>query len=326
MRTVPEDVDERELIRALFDGWGLDVAGVEFVPVGGGSHHWVAVDRAGRRHWVNVDDLDGKDFLGQTRDSVLDGLRRALDTARALHEAGLEFVAAPVPASTGEAVLPLDARYTVAVFPFLDGASGEFGGRLEPAERDELVDVLVRLHAATPTVASLARPVPPAFSGRGALEQALLDLDRPWVGGPFAEPARALVAKHADRIQHLAVTFDRLADRVMAGAGRRVITHGEPHPGNLFRAGGRLLLIDWDTVGLAPPERDLWMVGGGLARYAEASGRPVDDAGIRLYRLRWLLDDIASDVSLFRSVHRETADTELAWRWLVRASESGFLT
>jgi spectinomycin phosphotransferase len=41
-----------------------------------------------------------------------------------------------------------------------------------------------------------------------------------------------------------------------------VLTHGEPHPANLLSAGGSLLLIDWDTVGLAPPERDLSLIIG----------------------------------------------------------------
>jgi spectinomycin phosphotransferase len=48
--------------------------------------------------------------------------------------------------------------------------------------------------------------------------------------------------------------------REAAESGPVVVTHGEPHPGNILRAAGGLYLIDWDTVGLALPERDLWMV------------------------------------------------------------------
>jgi spectinomycin phosphotransferase len=39
-----------------------------------------------------------------------------------------------------------------------------------------------------------------------------------------------------------------------------LVTHGEPPPGNILRAAGKLRLIDWDTAGLALPERDLWSV------------------------------------------------------------------
>ena len=77
------------------------------------------------------------------------------------------------------------------------------------------------------------------------------------------------------------------------------------------------MLIDWDTVGLAPPERDLWMVatetGAELRRYTELTGRPVDLAAIELYRLRWALDDLSCFVRDLRAPHRRTPGTEHAW-------------
>ena len=96
-----------------------------------------------------------------------------------------------------------------------------------------------------------------------------------------------------------------------------MITHGEPHPGNVMRVGSRRMLIDWDTVGLAPPERDLWLVvsetGEEARRYADLTGRAVDPARLALYRLRWALDDICAFVNRLRTEHRHTADTEHAW-------------
>jgi len=326
VRAAPDDLDESDLVSSLFHGWGLNVVGVEYAAVGGGSYHWLVDDDAGKRHWVTVDDLDQKGYLDKTRDSAFDGLRRAFDTALALRAGGLEFVVAPVPTSRGETVRRLGARHAVAVFPLVEGSSYRFGERLPPAEGVELVDVLVRLHRATPSVASIARPANLQLSERGGLEQALRKLDREWAGGPFSEPARALVAGHAEGIRRLLETFDRLADQVVAARAQPVVTHGEPHPGNILRADGRLLLVDWDAVALARPERDLWMLDGGagdeLARYAAASGLQVDDAAIRLYRLRWQLDDIAVFVERLRSAHRRTADTEHAWLGLSRTLES----
>ena len=40
-----------------------------------------------------------------------------------------------------------------------------------------------------------------------------------------------------------------------------------------------------------------------------------------LYRLRWLLDDIASFTDRLRLSHDATADTEWAWRGLVQSLE-----
>ena len=80
------------------------------------------------------------------------------------------------------------------------------------------------------------------------------------------------------------------------------------------------MLIDWDTVALAPPERDLWMVATGtgdeLRRYTELTGRPVDPTALELYRLRWALDDISCFVRDLRAPHRRTPGTEHAWQAL----------
>jgi spectinomycin phosphotransferase len=291
---------------------------VRYVAVGGGSYHWIARDRDGGRWFATVDDLDDKPWLGFARDAVLDGLRAAMDTALALRRhAGLRFVAAPVPALGGESVRPLGSRYAVAVFGFLEGATGRFGEVLPAGQRLELADMLAALHQATPAltrppVARIALPL------RGALDAVLADLSQPWPGSPYGEPARVLLIRTADQLRPLLARFDQLAERV--AARKPVITHGEPHPANVIRAGSRAMLIDWDTTGLAPPERDLWWIADGdsdgLRRYAAATGRDVDPAALAFYRLRWALDDISSFVTRLRSARQRTADGEHAWRAL----------
>jgi spectinomycin phosphotransferase len=93
------------------------------------------------------------------------------------------------------------------------------------------------------------------------------------------------------------------------------VTHGEPHPGNLIRTDAGLRLIDWDTVALARPERDLWMLDDGspgcLGLFEELTGHEVSEPAVKFYRLAWTLSDIASFVEMFRSPHQET-------RWLRR--------
>lgn len=318
MRDRPTGVTERDLVRALAHGWGLRAETLRYAPVGGGSYHWVVTAGCGEQWFVTVDDLDGKGWLGRTRAAVFAGLRAAMDAALTLRDlTALAFVVAPVPARDGQTVRPLGDRHAVAVFPFVPGTPGRWDEGWPAPDRAELVAMLAALHGADPAVVPLRRPGF-GLSWRDELEGALRDLGRPWTGGPFAERARSLLAGAAGQVRR---QLDTLDQRASAPAGETVITHGEPHPGNvILLPGGDIMLIDWDTVGLAPPERDLWMVatesGDELRRYTELTGRPVEVAALESYRLRWALDDISCFVRDLRAPHRRTPGTEHAWRAL----------
>jgi spectinomycin phosphotransferase len=315
MKALPGGLAEGALIKSVEQGWGLDIAGARHLAVGFGSYHWVAEEATGIRLFITVDDLDQKGFLGNARASAFERLQSAFDAALALRTEGdLEFVVAPIPALTGETVHRIDSRYTVAVFPFVDGTSRPFDETPPATERAELVQMLVRLHGATPLMASIARPASLQLSERGGLESALKELDREWTGGPLSEPTRHLLAGYANGVSSLLKTFDRVSTRVVTTGAKPVITHGEPHPANVVRVDKRLLLVDWDTAAMAPPERDLWMLDSGTGRelqlYEDASGRRVDPDAIALFRIRWRLDDIAIFVGQLRSPHDKTANTE----------------
>ena len=302
---------------ALAEGWRLRAALMEYLPEGGGGHHWVVTGGDGLRYFVTVDDLDGKDWLGDTRQAVFGGLQRAFGTAAELrHRAGLEFVAAPVPARDCELVRRLDGRYAVSVFPFLSGRSYPFGPYPDEPLRGQALELIAALHQSTPAVRDLAPAHVPGFTGRGDLDAFLLDPGRPWDGGPFSQAAHRQAAARAADLARLAAGFDRLTDATAPARADPVITHGEPHPANLMSVGGHVVLIDWDTAALAPPERDICLIAAGpgdIGRYQEAVGRALDPAVITLYRLRWYLDDLASAIRMFRRQHRDTPDTR-QWR------------
>ncbi|MEE6261556.1 aminoglycoside phosphotransferase family protein [Plantactinospora sonchi] len=316
MRDRPAEMAESELVGALSTGWGLDVPEVTYRPVGAGSYHWSVVDDVDRRWFVTVDDLGVE---SARRDAVFVDLTRALDTALALRrDAGLEPVVAPVPTRTGASAYRLGARYAVSVFPLLDGVAGEFGPH-RPADLPEVLALLGAVHRATPVVARTAGRFVPDLPGRQRLTAALDDLDRQWAAGPYAEPTRKLLTVHAGRVAEWLADFDRLAARVAASGVEPVVTHGEPHPGNLLRTADGLRLIDWETVRVAPPERDLWLVTDDpdlLAEYSRATGHPVDPAGLAFHQLRWRLADVAEYVDELRRPHGESADSAASWSYL----------
>ena len=137
------------------------------------------------------------------------------------------------------------------------------------------------------------------------------------MGGPFSEPARGALADHVRDVTHWLEVLDLLARRLEGTRGDEVITHGEPHPANLMHTVEGLRLIDWDTVALARPERDLWMldrgIPGELGLYEDLTRRRISTTAIDFYRLAWTLSDIASFASMFWSPHEETTWTHQKW-------------
>ena len=318
MKKKPAHIDQDELARILLRHWGLAADGLRYLPAGFGDHHWELTVGAGGRWFVTVAALAGG-WRGASPAAGYADLRSAMETVIALHRAGLEFAVAPLPTAGGEALARLGDGHAVTVFPHIDGAAAEFGDELTAGDRPAVVGMLARLHDATPVARRTAQARSPSPASRPALEAALGELDQPWGGGPYSEPARQLLARHVGRLSGALARFDELV-RDAARSGPVVITHGEPHPGNILRSAGRMRLIDWDTVGLALPERDLWMVAGddsyAADRYAGLTGRPVSGAAMRMYEMRWSLDDIALAIRDFRAPHEQDEDSRLTWETL----------
>jgi phosphotransferase family enzyme len=329
MRDKPAGLAETELMAALTEGWGIEPHSVGYLPVGAGSYHWSVVDQRGTAWFVKVDDLGVEDA---GRDDAFDRLGRSFGAALALRrDAGLDFVLAPTQTLTDTAVWRLTSRYALSVFPMVAGAAGHFGAH-RPEDRVEVIDLLAELHEATPIVVDTASRADLVLPGRDKLEEALRGLDREWTGGPYAEPARKLLSAHAGHVQELFVDFDRRVAQVRSTAAAWVVTHGEPHPGNIMRTPAGLRLIDWNTVQIAPPERDLWMLTPALAhmlgddpvgdvddvlvRYTRTTGRTVTPAGLALYPLWWQLADIAIYVDELRRPHGSGEDIAASWTYL----------
>ncbi|MET8147917.1 phosphotransferase family protein [Actinoplanes sp. NPDC049668] len=282
----PDGLDTAELLAGLAEGWGIRARSARYRPVGFGSYHWTTDD-----NFLTVDRVDD--------DRAFGSLRRALDATLALRRTGLEFVVAPLPARTGSAALRLGPRYALSVYPLVDGEAGRFGPH-RPEDVPEVLGLLARLHrTAAPATAERLDLALPGRAG-------LVDLGRPWTGGPFAERAWRLLSDHSVRLSDMLAEYDGLVAKAEATPQSWVVTHGEPHPGNLMRTASGLVLVDWETVRIAPPERDLWLVDGDHG----------DPAASALFRLRWQLADIAGYADELRRPHEATEDITAAWTYL----------
>jgi hypothetical protein len=316
--TKPGDLADDSLRDVLHRDWNFSATSLTYQAVGFGSHHWQAADGRGSRLFVTVDDLaDNLRSPDDTTDAAFARLERAFTTALSLRrDACLAFVVAPVPTDDGRVLSRLAPRYSVVVHPYVDGRrAGRDGAFATAADRRAVLDMLTALHSAhaePPSADDFAVPLV------ASLAAAMRHVAAPWQDGPYGMRARDLLATHAADLSVLLAAYADLASRVATRPDRMVSTHGEPHAANVLRTPDGLVLVDWDTVLRAPPERDLWALAEAdasiPAAYTAATGVAIDGDAMSLYRLWFDLAEIAEYVSLFHGSHSDTADTAEAWR------------
>lgn len=121
----------------------------------------------------------------------------------------------------------------MCVSVYLDGRRPDF----QTDERARVAELVGRLHAFSPAPTSTPRWELPLLAT--AIRQLLETLGASWSEGPYGEPARSLLTRSAEGIQALLAHFEQLSDRLVASDEPWVVTHGEPHAGDvleLFRA------------------------------------------------------------------------------------------
>jgi spectinomycin phosphotransferase len=287
----PSGFDVGALDDLLRSSWSIGAPSLEYAPLGFGSHHWLT-----DAHFVTVDRVDGRDDLGA-----------ALRTAQSLRDdAGLSFVVAPIAADDGRLLVPLGDEWLVHVYRRLEVVDDTSFG---PHDSPEVIDLVAAVHEATAVAGVHARRETFAVDDRDDLDEALASLGEAWDTGPYGDRARLLLAEREADVRRLLDAYDALVAAVPADGW--VVTHGEPHRGNVFRTTEGWAMVDWDTALVAPPERDHWSLGGAVG----------DEDRMRLYRMKWDLNDIGVCTGVFLDDHDGDANDDLTWSSLGHATD-----
>jgi spectinomycin phosphotransferase len=316
--TRPDDLTDGQIRAELSASWNFTAETLSYLPVGFGSHHWRATDAVGRQLFLTAHDLP------QMLHSQLDTVRAAfgrLETAFACalslrRDANLEHVIAPVPTVSGKVVRRLSARYSLAACPYLTDCEPGHAGDFAAADRPAVVRLLTDLHRVMPTV-------PPQrcdfrLQNADGLRAAIDSTGEPWRTGRYGEQARGLLAQQSAGVIALMTAYGELARKARSRPDRFVVTHGEPGPWNVLKTPAGFVVVDWDFVQLAPPERDLWVLAetdrSVLAAYTEATGTAIDSGALALFRMWYDLSEIAGYIELFRGPHDDTEDAAESWK------------
>lgn len=303
MLTPPDDLAVEDLADALHSGWGIRPGSLEYAPVGFGSHHWTTTDRSEREWFVSADRIGS----GGIDVGVLSA---ALTTTLRLNYLGLEFIVPPVTTRSGSVLHRVDS-YAVTLYPQLD----EFA-----SEPPDLIKLIARLHEATPAARTYAPVDDFVIPDRDAVTGPTDSSDT----GADAARFQQLLADHRPAVTAAFDQYDSRVQNLRTDRRSWVITHGEPKQDNVMTTATGPVLIDWETLRLAPPARDLWMSGEreDIDEYTRMTGHEVAPDDLDLFALRWDLADLSSYASWFAGPHEETPELEIAWQACVDICEN----
>ena len=238
------DVDRAQLGEVLSREYGISPVSIVDAPRG------FVAETFDVRAW------DGRRFFAKLLPPWADAaaVMRGLPVLEELHALGIDTVSRPVRTRTGGLSVELHARPLI-VFDFVAGRSG----RASDYDLEQYVALLARIHRATALVkAAVPREefgLPRAEKLERFVEHVLRE---PPSTPPRAETPR-LMKRHREQIERDWATLVALSRSCRQAAWTPLVTHGDGLGDNVIVGDdGRLHLVDWDVLLLAPAERDTW--------------------------------------------------------------------
>lgn len=250
------DIVETSIAACLRDSYGIAVSSITFLPLGADRH--TAVYRARGNH---------ADLFIKLRSGNFD--HAAVIIPRLLHAYGIGQIISPIPNQQGSLWTVLEG-YMLILYPFIDGQDG-FTRPLTAENWFALGRSLKAIHAAVLPADSVQTLPRETYSPhwRERVTLFLKQVEEQSFSDPIAAEFAAFLHEKAAEISALVTYAHSLASVVQKRGLPETVCHADIHIGNvLITESGMLYVVDWDTLMLAPKERDLMFIGMGMAHSA----------------------------------------------------------
>lgn len=184
-----------------------------------------------------------------------------------LHESGLQQIIPPIKTIAGQATLRLGECH-LTLYPFIEGVNG-FSHKLTETQWIALGKALRRLHdfEVPSSFAKQIRQETYSPQWRQAVRTLYANLDNePASKDTITLKFLTVLREKRAIIQRLVDRAELLCDIIKKQPAKFVLCHADIHGGNvLIKESDTLYIVDWDAPILAPKERDLMFIGGGVA-------------------------------------------------------------
>ena len=220
-----------------------------------------------------------------------------------LQQVGVKEIIFPIRTRDGKQMQQAD-NFTLIVYPFIEGQNG-FNRSLSEQQWIQFGKTLRRIHEieVPKTVQKHIRLEDFSPKWRDAVHSLYnrIEGESDEVGIKFL----AVLKEKKEVIERLLNRAERLSKKLVNHQFTFVLCHSDLHAGNLLlEKEDRFYLIDWDEPIMAPKERDLMFIGGGVGNvwnqsheeklFYEGYGKTVlNQVLLAYYRHERILEDIA---------------------------------
>jgi len=316
------DIPDELILSHLQRQYDLSVAQLEFLPLGAdsGTAVYRVVENGGTAYFLKL----------------RKGFEEIIVTVPLfLKSQGLKEIISPFETKSKQGWADF-GEYKMILYPFIEGKDG-FDRELTDDHRNTLGTALRRIHTAQ-LPPELRRRIPqenfsPPWRERLKSFQDLVE-NRVFDDATAAKLAEFMKSRRDD-ISHLVRRTEELASEVRSRPLELVLCHTDFHGGNILIGDDeQLYIVDWDNPLLAPKERDLMFIGGGIdgiwkgtreeALFYEGYGQPeIHLAALAYYRYERVIEDLAVTGGQLLLTDEGGADRERSYGWFTGNFEPG---
>lgn len=247
-------ISNKQIIDCLSSNYGIEVTTLTFLPLGADMNASVykAEVRNQSSYFVKLKRGHGHDI--------------STFIISLLHDAGIQQVILPITTKSGHATQQLD-NFTLIVYPFVEGRDG-FCSDLADDQWVMLGKVMRQVHEINlPShVQLMIRREEYSPKWREAVRSLYVHIESEPSGDEIALKLVAFIRKHMASIHRLVDQAEQLSKKIKDQSHKFVLCHSDIHGGNVLIDGkDTFYIVDWDEPMMAPKERDLMFIGGGVA-------------------------------------------------------------
>jgi spectinomycin phosphotransferase len=281
------------IINCLNADYGIEVAVLTLLPLGA--------------------DMNASVYKAQTYDqtSYFVKLKRGhqhdigIEIVELLHDAGIKEIIPPVKTILGQSAQQIE-DFTLIVYPFVNGQDG-FSINLTENQWVKLGHTLRQVHEIdVPTlIQNRVRREVYSPKWREVVRSLYARIEAESTGDEVALKLLKFMKENISSIRRLVDRTEQLGHKLQDQSHKLVLCHSDIHGGNVLIVGSdNIYIVDWDDPIIAPKERDLMFIGGGVANvwnipqekklfYQGYGTTEVNSTILAYYRHERIVEDIA---------------------------------